>query len=167
MVNVFRANCVGTLMTLQAFNDMLCNSKLRICVLLSSRLASIAQTEGLGGYTSYRASKAAVNMVAMTYAEDSAVKAAGVRTLCMHPGWVQTDMGGRGGRKAPVTVEDSTKGIVRMIGRAEAFQLGNLEPANKGASDTAAESQSCHEFEMALTNHRCVFTAFDGEMLPW
>jgi NAD(P)-dependent dehydrogenase (short-subunit alcohol dehydrogenase family) len=170
MMNVFRTNCVGTMFTMQAFAPLLVQGNIRLCVVLSSRLASIEQTEGLGGYTSYRASKAALNMLAMTFSEDAAMKAARVKTLCMHPGWVQTDMGGSGGRKAPVSVEDSTRGIVRMIGRASAFQLGSEGVVGKSGSTDAAGNGAdvCNdEFESALAKHSCVFTAFEGEMLPW
>lgn len=161
MMDVFQTNCVGTMLTLQNFTPHLQRGSTKLCVLLSSRLASIEQAEGVGGYTSYRASKAAMNMLAMTYSEDSTVKESNIRTLCMHPGWVQTDMGERGGRKASVTVVDCTKGILDMISRATIVQLDLL----KGPSDLGGKEEGA--FESHLRRHRCVFTAFDGEMLPW
>ena len=158
MMDVFRTNCVGTLLTLQTFTPFLAKGSTRLCVLLSSRLASIEQAEGVGGYTSYRASKAALNMLAMTYAEDSTVKGANIRTLCMHPGWVQTDMGERGGRKASVSVPDCVAGIKNMMNRASIVQAAlhknEVIPSNE-------------VFETELLKHRVVFTAYDGEMLPW
>ena len=33
---------------------------------------------------------------------------------CIHPGWVQTDMGGSGGRTADIGVEESARGIVQV-----------------------------------------------------
>lgn len=158
MMDVFKTNCVGTLLTLQTFTPFLQKGSTKLCVLLSSRLASIEQAEGVGGYTSYRASKAAMNMLAMTYSEDSTVKEANIRTLCMHPGWVQTDMGERGGRKASVSVVDCVEGIRSMMNRASSVQA----IIEKGEEDTSTEA-----FETSLRNHRVVFTAYDGEMLPW
>lgn len=163
MMDVFETNCVGTLLTLQNFTPLLEKGSVKLCVLLSSRLASIEQAEGVGGYTSYRASKAAMNMLAMTYTEDRTVKEANIRTLCMHPGWVQTDMGERGGRKASVTIADCARGIHYMISRATAVQLETKESMHT-AVDTADQDQV---FERTLRTHRCAFTAFDGEMLPW
>lgn len=158
MMDVFRTNCVGTLLTLQTFTPFLQKGSTKLCVLLSSRLASIEQAEGVGGYTSYRASKAAMNMLAMTYSEDSTVKEANIRTLCMHPGWVQTDMGERGGRKASVSVVDCVVGINNMIKRASNVQA---------MVEEGREVSSTEVFETALKNHRVVFTSYDGEMLPW
>lgn len=158
MMDVFKTNCVGTLLTLQTFTPFLLKGSTKLCVLLSSRLASIEQAEGVGGYTSYRASKAAMNMLAMTYSEDASVKKANIRTLCMHPGWVQTDMGERGGRKASVSVPDCVAGINNMIERAVVVQA-DIKALNVIVSP--------EKFETELGKHRVVFTAYDGEMLPW
>lgn len=76
-------------------------------VAMTSVLGSVAGNTS-GGYEVYRASKAALNTLLRSYAsrhEDRAV-------IAMHPGWVQTDMGGAG---APVTVERSAKGMVDVI----------------------------------------------------
>ena len=159
MMDVFKTNCVGTMLTLQNFTPLLQRGKTKLCVLLSSRLASIEQAEDVGGYTSYRASKAAMNMLAMTYSEDSTGKESKIRTLCMHPGWVQTDMGERGGRKASVTIPDCANGILSMINRASAVQAEQSSPGH--------ESSNNGDFETKLRAHGCVFTAYDGEMLPW
>ena len=163
MMTVFRTNCVGTLFGLQTFTPLLLNKPAgaKVVVLLSSRLASIEQAAGLGGYTSYRASKAAMNMLAMTYSEDPAVRDAQVLTLCVHPGWVQTDMGGSGGRKAPVSVEASARGIAQQAARAIAYR----RKLATGAPPAASVSDD--PLEQAFAKNRCVFTAFDGEMLPW
>lgn len=164
MMDVFKTNCIGTMLTLQTFTPFLEKGSTKLCVLLSSRLASITQAEGVGGYTSYRASKAAMNMLAMTYAEDPIVKGANIRTLCMHPGWVQTDMGERGGRKASVSVPDCTAGILNMINRASIVQFELQIEAGSAAKE---KESSTEVFEITLRNHGCVFTAYDGEILPW
>jgi NAD(P)-dependent dehydrogenase (short-subunit alcohol dehydrogenase family) len=46
MMDVFKTNCIGTMLTLQTFTPFLEKSSTKLCVLLSSRLASITQTEG-------------------------------------------------------------------------------------------------------------------------
>jgi NAD(P)-dependent dehydrogenase (short-subunit alcohol dehydrogenase family) len=158
MMAVFRTNCVGTMFGLQCFTPLLLAGKSKVVVLLSSRLASIEQTAGLGGYTSYRASKAALNMLAMTYSEDATIKESGVVTICMHPGWVQTSMGGSGGRKAPVSVADCVAGISDQISKSIAIRKKLSGPTSAATDDP---------LENALRKNRCVFTAYDGEMLPW
>ena len=78
------------------------------------RMAFISSAMGLIGEVGsssawlYRVSKAALNM---------AVKSAqasypGATLVCLHPGWVQTDMGGSG---APVTAVQSAAGMRRVM----------------------------------------------------
>lgn len=75
---------------------------------MSSALGSIS-TNTTGGYESYRASKAALNMLLRSYA----ARAGGERSiLALMPGWVKTDMGGP---DALVEVKDSTAGLADTI----------------------------------------------------
>ena len=61
-----------------------------------------------GGYYAYRSSKAALNMLNKSLAMDNPW----LTTIVVHPGWVKTDMGGS---QAPLTVEESTEGIWKLI----------------------------------------------------
>jgi NAD(P)-dependent dehydrogenase (short-subunit alcohol dehydrogenase family) len=75
---------------------------------MSSALGSIS-ANSTGGYETYRASKAALNMLLRSYA----ARAGGERSLlALMPGWVKTDMGGP---DAPVEVKDSTAGLADTI----------------------------------------------------
>ena len=47
-----------------------------------------------------------------------------VGALSVHPGWVQTDMGGAAGRTADISVEESVAGIYQVF--------NTLTPANTG-----------------------------------
>lgn len=89
----------------------------RIAV-LSSRMGSIGLRASPSGWL-YRASKAALNSVL----KDAALTLAG-RASCvaLHPGWVQTDMGGTG---ADLTVERSAADLRATVAR--------LTPADSGA----------------------------------
>ena len=76
---------------------------------MSSLMGSIADSSG--GYELYRTSKAALNMLAKGLAEQDAGPR-NIEVLALHPGWVQTDMGGD---QAPLTVEESVKGLADII----------------------------------------------------
>jgi len=79
---------------------------------LSSALGSISGNTD-GGYETYRASKAALNMLLRSYA--ARVKN-GRSILALMPGWVKTDMGGP---DAQVEVADSASGLADTIARHE------------------------------------------------
>ncbi|HVY14342.1 MAG TPA: SDR family oxidoreductase [Rhodopila sp.] len=75
----------------------------------SSVMGSVAMNSG-GGHELYRASKAALN--SLTRGLWGELRGRNLTVLSLHPGWVRTDMGGAG---APVSVEESAQGIVRVI----------------------------------------------------
>ena len=74
---------------------------------MTSVLGSIASNT-TGGWELYRASKAALNMLAKSYALRHRERP----VLVVHPGWVRTDMGGP---NAPVSVEDSVRGMADVL----------------------------------------------------
>lgn len=84
---------------------------------LSSVLGSIADNSG--GSWSYRMSKAALNMGLSCLAIE--LKPRDVKVLALHPGWVQTDMGGA---QAPLEAPESIAGMRRVI--AEAGESGRF-----------------------------------------
>ncbi|MCV0384557.1 MAG: SDR family oxidoreductase [Erythrobacter sp.] len=78
----------------------------------SSILGSI--TNSSGGYDLYGTSKTAQNMLAKGIAEKDA-GARDIQVLSLHPGWVQTDMGGS---SATLTVDESVTGLADVIENA-------------------------------------------------
>lgn len=88
--------------------------------ILSSQLGSQTENES-GGMYAYRASKAAVNMGVRSLAAD--LRDEGVILLALHPGWVQTDMGGP---QAPVQIPDSVAGLRRVIAAANQADSGSF-----------------------------------------
>jgi NAD(P)-dependent dehydrogenase (short-subunit alcohol dehydrogenase family) len=75
----------------------------------TSRMGSIAESSG--GYDLYRMSKAAQNILARGIFEQEA-KQRGIAVLSLHPGWVQTDMGGPA---AHLTVDESVAGLADVL----------------------------------------------------
>lgn len=70
---------------------------------ITSKMGSIADNAS-GGYYAYRASKTALNMINKSLSVDQPW----LTSVVVHPGWVQTDMGGA---QAPLPVTESAKGI--------------------------------------------------------
>ncbi|GMT35551.1 hypothetical protein PFISCL1PPCAC_26848, partial [Pristionchus fissidentatus] len=113
----FDVNCVSTMAVTLGFRDLLKAGAKKAghsqIVNLSSILGSISQTWGAVAprhFTAYNMSKAAANMFTKTLSMEW--KADGIRATSIHPGWVQTDMGGG---DATLTVEQSTSDMARTI----------------------------------------------------
>jgi NAD(P)-dependent dehydrogenase (short-subunit alcohol dehydrogenase family) len=81
----------------------------------TSRMGSIAESSG--GYDLYRMSKAAQNILARGIFEQEA-KQRGIAVLSLHPGWVQTDMGGPA---AHLTVDESVAGLADVLEAEQAL----------------------------------------------
>ncbi len=106
---VMAVNLYGPVRMTQAFLDHLRAGRQRKIVALTSRMGSIADNTSGGGYI-YRSSKAALNAGMRSLAIDLAGEGFSVGIL--HPGWVQTDMGGP---KATLSPSDSVDGMRRVI----------------------------------------------------
>ncbi len=85
---------------------------------ISSLMGSIADNAS-GGYYDYRISKTALNMFNRCLSKEFP----NITCLALHPGWVQTDMGGAG---ASVTVNDCVKGLYKVISTAKPKQSGHF-----------------------------------------
>jgi NAD(P)-dependent dehydrogenase (short-subunit alcohol dehydrogenase family) len=89
----FRVNTLGAVRVIQCFCDHVARSKKKLVVVISTHMASIADIVSPGAYY-YRSTKAALNAVmeGLTFE----LKQRGIGVLLLHPGWVQTRMGGEG-----------------------------------------------------------------------
>ncbi|BCT67173.1 SDR family oxidoreductase [Nitrosospira sp. NRS527] len=105
----FRVNTMATLKMAQAFNSHVAGSSQKMIVTISSKMGSIAENDSGGSYL-YRSSKAAVNMVIKSLAID--LKTVGIIAVVLHPGWVQTDMGGK---NALISTAKSVSGMRHVI----------------------------------------------------
>lgn len=106
---VFDTNVMAPLRMAQAFAPHVERSARKLIVTLSSRMGSVGENDGGGAYI-YRSSKAALNAVVKSLAID--LGAQGIVSVCFHPGWVSSDMGGPG---APLSPAESAAGMRRVI----------------------------------------------------
>lgn len=118
MAETYEVNVTGVLRLTEALVDHVARSDRKIIANQSSKMGSIADN-GSGGVYAYRASKAALNMVSKSLAQD--LKDKGITVVALHPGWVRTDMGGP---NALITPEESVRG--------EQTILENLTPDQSG-----------------------------------
>lgn len=91
MAEIFRINSITPALWLQALLPLLKNSPHCVLTVLSARVGSISDNRK-GGWYSYRASKAALNMLIKTAAIEYARRAPGVKLLAFHPGTVDTEL---------------------------------------------------------------------------
>lgn len=107
-LDTFAVNCVAPYMLAQALLPQVRAADGKL-IAVSTRMGSLADNSS-GGFLAYRSSKTALNMAWRTLALGNRDLTAAV----LHPGWVQTRMGGA---NAPVTPADSVAGMRRVIDR--------------------------------------------------
>ena len=113
-----RINAIGPFLLSEAVAPLLADGA-RIAN-LSSVMGSITRQDAFRS-PSYGASKAAQNLLNAQLAH--ALAARDIRVLSLHPGWVQTDMGGTG---AEVTPAESVAGLLQAIDAATPVQSGSF-----------------------------------------
>ncbi len=114
--DVFRINAVAPLLLTRLLAERLAPQAL--VANISSAMGSNTRNTS-GGMAIYRASKAALNSVTRTLAAELGTR--GATVLALHPGWVQTDMGGKG---ADIDTATSARGLADVIVKADPSQNG-------------------------------------------
>ncbi|NMO14806.1 SDR family oxidoreductase [Pyxidicoccus fallax] len=109
MARTFAINALGPLRVTSALLPALRRGAARKVAHVSSRMGSLAENSDGGAYA-YRMSKAALNMGVRSLSHE--LRGEGFVTVMLHPGWVQTDMGGP---EAPLPARDSVRGLLRII----------------------------------------------------
>ncbi|XP_070617762.1 C-signal-like [Erythrolamprus reginae] len=137
MLLSYKTNTVGPLLVVKEFLPLLkkaakettkdkVGSPKAVVVNISSIASSIGQgfdpsLAEVPPWYQYRASKAALNMVNACLAVE--LKKDGISSVLIHPGWVKTDMGSE---RAPMTVEESSKGLVKVIAGLDSSSSGTF-----------------------------------------
>jgi NAD(P)-dependent dehydrogenase (short-subunit alcohol dehydrogenase family) len=128
---LMHTNVLGAMQTIAQILPML-QAAHGTLACISSVMGSLQSTTQ-GNAALYRVSKAALNMVVRCVQAEQPE----VTVLALHPGWVQTDMGGA---QAPLSVEDSAASLRQILDQVR--------------------SQRRPEHRGAFLNH-------DGTPLPW
>jgi NAD(P)-dependent dehydrogenase (short-subunit alcohol dehydrogenase family) len=136
MLSSLQINTIGPALTLAHFAGQLARTERSIFAVFSAKVGSIADNR-LGGWYSYRASKAALNMIIKTASIELARTHPNSVAAALHPGTVKSQLsapfrGEQIGRPA----SDSAQELLHV--------LDDLTPAESGG-----------------------FWAYDGQRLPW
>ena len=108
-LDAFKINSIAPLTLANAFTKHMAKSELKKIATLSSKMGSMSDNTSGGSYI-YRSTKTAVNMVMKCLSID--LKPIGIAVVTLHPGWVQTDMGGS---NALIDTKTSVAGLRKVI----------------------------------------------------
>jgi NAD(P)-dependent dehydrogenase (short-subunit alcohol dehydrogenase family) len=104
----FKVNTLGPLRMIKSLIGNLEKGHNKTVINISSDLSSIANSDGQ--FYSYRTSKSGLNQINKILSEE--FKSKGFIFTVFHPGWVQTDMGGK---DALLTPTESVSGMIKVI----------------------------------------------------
>jgi len=116
----FKVNSIAPLKMAKAFTPHIAKSQLKKVATLSSKMGSIDDNTSGGSYM-YRSTKTAINMVMKSLSVDLAP--AGIAVVTLHPGWVETDMGGP---NALINTETSVAGLRKVIDNLSLSNTGRF-----------------------------------------
>ncbi|MFV1922070.1 MAG: SDR family oxidoreductase [Methylotenera sp.] len=119
-LNGFKINSIAPLKIATAFTPHIAKSDLKKLATLSSKMGSIDDNTSGGSYM-YRTTKTAVNMVMKSLSID--LEPSGIAVVTLHPGWVETDMGGP---NALINTETSVKGLRKVIDKLNLANTGKF-----------------------------------------
>jgi NAD(P)-dependent dehydrogenase (short-subunit alcohol dehydrogenase family) len=112
-LRTLHVNTIAPLQIAEAFADHVAGSEQRKIVSVTSGMGSIGRGPEGGAYA-YRSSKAGLNMAMATAAND--LKSRKIVVAVISPGWVKTDMGGRGAAITPKTSADGIRKVIAKLG---------------------------------------------------
>lgn len=137
MMRLFAINAAGPALLMKHFLPLLAREQKSVFATISAKVGSIGDNH-LGGWYSYRASKAALNQFVRTAAIELKRRSPHAVCVALHPGTVATRLSEKFARNAP-NVQSPTQSAARMLA-----VLDTLTDADTGG-----------------------FFSYSGERLPW
>lgn len=119
-IEEFRVNSIAPFLVTRALKSNLASASSSVVGMISSKMGSMGDNQSGGSY-SYRSSKAALNAVSVSLAND--LSDLDIPVVALHPGWVQTDMGGPNGL---IDVETSATGLKAILDKAGKAESGKF-----------------------------------------
>jgi NAD(P)-dependent dehydrogenase (short-subunit alcohol dehydrogenase family) len=116
---VLHANTIAPIIVTQALLPHIRLSSVRKVVMISSGMGSIANANP--GHIAYRSSKAALNAAMRNIA--LGLKPEKITVISFHPGWVQTDMGGKQATLKPQTSIAGMRHVIDSLTLAQSGQF--------------------------------------------
>jgi NAD(P)-dependent dehydrogenase (short-subunit alcohol dehydrogenase family) len=124
MADQFAVNAIGPALVLRHAGRLLPRAGRSVCAVLTARVGSIGDNR-IGGWTSYRAAKAAANQIVHTTAIELARTHPELVCVALHPGTVETPFTAKYlGRHPAVPAAQAARNLVGV--------LTGLEPAQTG-----------------------------------
>ncbi|MBI1191032.1 MAG: SDR family NAD(P)-dependent oxidoreductase [Tepidisphaera sp.] len=124
LARVFAVNASSPLVVTRAMMPGLRAGARRLIINISSQLGSITNNTGGSSYP-YRASKAALNMLTVSLANE--LRPEGFTCVTVHPGWVQTDMGGPNATLTPPQAVASMLGVFDKLTAGDTGRFLNYD----------------------------------------
>ncbi len=135
----FAVNAFGPLLVARHFQRFLCHGERAVFASISARVGSIGDNR-LGGWYSYRGSKAALNMFTRTLSIEWARSSRNLACVALHPGTTDTDLSRPFQANVPAGKLFSVERCVRQLLEV----IDGLTPERSGS-----------------------FLSWDGSTLPW
>lgn len=120
MIEVFKVNTLAPLLLAEGLVKNIMAGDLKMIVNIGSMMGSMALNSSGGDYA-YRSSKAALNAITKSMAID--LKPQGITVIALHPGWVQSNIGGP---NASLTPKESVLTIRKYLSTLKKGDSGNL-----------------------------------------
>ncbi|TDG15974.1 SDR family NAD(P)-dependent oxidoreductase [Seongchinamella unica] len=125
----FAINATFLPLLCQAFGSLMRHQQPAVLASLSARVGSI-EDNGLGGWYSYRAAKAAQNMLLRTLSCEWKISHRNVSVVALHPGTVESRLSapfiGKNYRKRVLTPEQSATALLEVIAQLRPGRTGEF-----------------------------------------
>jgi len=125
MARTFQVNTIGPALVMKYFLPLLPRDRVSVFAILSAKVGSIGDNY-LGGWYSYRASKAALNQIIRTAAIELKRRAPRAALVALHPGTVESRLSAPFG-KAGLDIRSPADAASRLLG-----VIDGLSPADSG-----------------------------------